>query len=173
MPYHKLERAIQFALDAHRGRYRSGPKSLPYILHPLDVLHKARHLGGITEEDALCAAVLHDVLEDTEITADQMEAEFGQRTTFLVLQLTRGGGTLSKEDYSQMLMGEIRKMDPAAQIIKMADRLSNLWESARTRPPDRTRTYALEARQMLEIIPRERAPELWEALSRSIDAATR
>ncbi|MEZ0326614.1 MAG: HD domain-containing protein [Fimbriimonas sp.] len=164
MPKTKLEEAIQFALDAHEGHLRKGDHPLPYFVHLIDVLHKVRLIGGVMDEDALCAAVLHDTLEDTDVTPEQLEERFGPKVRLLVVQLTRRTSKQSEDHYSAMLLEDIAHMHPDAQRIKLADRLANLWESSRTRPQERTRKYAEEALKMLEIIPKDTAPTLWAAV---------
>ena len=77
----KLEKAITFAIQAHHGMIRKKDK-LPYILHPLEVV---TILGGMTnDEDILSAAVLHDTVEDTDTTFEQIEELFGHRVKELV-----------------------------------------------------------------------------------------
>jgi (p)ppGpp synthase/HD superfamily hydrolase len=163
MSFPKLEKAIEFASRAHRGHYRKGVSGLPYIVHPMDVLFKVRHLGGITDEDVLAAAVLHDVVEDTGMPLSEIETAFGNRVSCLVGQLTRRFDK-NEDLYSEMMLDDIRSMDSDAQVIKLCDRLDNLWEMERTLSKDRTHAYAREALKMLDIIPRERAPELWDKL---------
>ncbi len=164
MPKTKLEEAIQFALNAHEGHQRSGEDPLPYFVHLIDVLHKVRLIGGVIDEDALCAAVLHDTLEDTQTEPKELEESFGPKVRLLVEQLTRRTSTTGDDHYSTMLLEDIANMHPDAMRIKLADRLANLWESSRTRPEQRTRKYAEEAQKMLQIIPRATAPNLWAAV---------
>jgi (p)ppGpp synthase/HD superfamily hydrolase len=152
----KLERAILLAVEAHSGHWRKGPSPLPYIAHPIEVLAKVRHWAGVTDEDVLAAAVLHDTVEDTDVTLQQLQEAFGPRVARIVGELTR--------ENQANLLDEIAHMSPESQTIKLADRHSNLWESERTREPDRVRAYAAEAVRMLAIIPRELAPELWDSL---------
>jgi guanosine-3',5'-bis(diphosphate) 3'-pyrophosphohydrolase len=165
MPKSKLEAAILFALNAHEGHLRKGEHPLPYFVHLIDVLHKVRLIGNVTDEDVLCAAVLHDTLEDTPTTPYQLEESFGPRVRLLVEQLTRRTSSESDDHYSQLLLEDIANMHPDAHRIKLADRLANLWESSRTRPDERTRRYAEEAVLMLGIIPRETSPNLWDAVN--------
>ena len=77
----KLEKAITFAIQAHHGMRRK-KENVPYILHPLEVV---TILAGMTDdEDVLSAAVLHDIVEDTNISLDEIEADFGPRVRELV-----------------------------------------------------------------------------------------
>lgn len=77
-----IEKAIQFAVLAHSGTKRKG-KARPYILHPVEVM---TIVAGLTEdEEVMSAAVLHDVVEDTDIGPDVIRKEFGERVTQLVM----------------------------------------------------------------------------------------
>ncbi len=77
----KLEKAISFAMNAHHGMRRK-KENLPYIIHPLEVV---TILAGMTDdEDVLCAAVLHDTVEDTNTTLADIEEKFGPRVRELV-----------------------------------------------------------------------------------------
>ena len=78
----KLRKAIEFAMDAHADATRKG-KSRPYILHPLEAMNIA---AGLTEnEDVLTAAVLHDVVEDTDVKEAEIREAFGDRVADLVM----------------------------------------------------------------------------------------
>ena len=77
----KLDHAIKFATDAHAGQKRKMTNT-PYILHPLEA---AAIVASITtDEDVICAAVLHDTVEDTDVKAETIRSEFGDRVAELV-----------------------------------------------------------------------------------------
>ena len=77
----KVTKAIEFAAKAHDGMERKKDKT-PYILHPVEA---AVIVGSMTEDsDVICAAVLHDVVEDTPITIEEIEENFGKRVRALV-----------------------------------------------------------------------------------------
>ena len=77
----KVTKAIEFAAEAHDGMVRKKDKT-PYILHPLEA---AVIVGSMTDDrDVISAAVLHDVVEDTEITIEEIEEKFGSRVRALV-----------------------------------------------------------------------------------------
>jgi (p)ppGpp synthase/HD superfamily hydrolase len=73
--------ALAFATEAHTGQFRKGT-SIPYIAHPLSVAALVLTDGG--NEDAAVAALLHDVLEDTDVTAEELEKRFGERVARIV-----------------------------------------------------------------------------------------
>ncbi len=171
-----LTHAIDFAVAAHRGQYRDGDHPLPYITHPLDVLANLRYTGAVTDSDMLCTAVLHDVVEECGVSFDELELKFGARVRELVQELTRyepnesERAGLTKDEIwelrSELLLKEISEMSPTAQAIKLADRLSNLSESKRTKLGKKFERYNLQTAKVLKIIPRKVNPGLWDALKK-------
>ena len=125
----KLDNAIKFAIDAHRGQVRKITFN-PYILHPLEAVAIA---GTLTkDEDILCAAVLHDVVEDTNETLDAIRVMFGDRVAELVSAETEDKHRelppeqtwkLRKEESLKHLR---ESTDIGVKIIWMADKLSNM-----------------------------------------------
>lgn len=158
----KVDRAILFATQAHAGQFRDGDDALPYIVHPVEVLMNLRVIGEVTDPKHLAAAVLHDVLEETTASPEDIEKLFGKTVLKLVREVTRQEPTteeiaeLSNDEIwslrSQMLLNEIRGMGKKAQAIKLADRLSNLCEAARTRKGKRLRRYLTQTEELLQII---------------------
>lgn len=109
-----LERAITIALEAHRGQ--TDRYGRPYILHPLYVMQQ------MDSETEMVAAVLHDVIEDSEVTLDDLRAE-GFSTTVLtaVALLTHDKQRTTYEDYVLAI-----KPNPLARKIKLADLQHNM-----------------------------------------------
>jgi len=171
----KVDRAILFAAQAHAGQFRDGEDALPYIVHPIEVLTNLRVIGEVTDPKHLAAAVLHDVLEETSASESEMEKLFGKSVLKLVREVTRVEPTseqiagLSKDEIwslrSGMLLSEIAVMGKKAQAIKLADRLSNLSEAARTRKGKRLQRYLAQTHEMLALIPRAVNPALHDRLS--------
>lgn len=172
----RLQNAIAWATQLHHGQWRDGEFPLPYITHPLDVLSKTRHIAGATDEDMLCAAVLHDTIEECGTNSRVIAKKFGKATAGLVQQLTRTEPTpdqiqgLEKDEIwklrSEYLLKDIQtQMSPEAHLIKLADRLSNLEEAQRTRTGKKRTRYLAQTRLIMEIIPRKVSPALWDAIS--------
>lgn len=120
-----LRRAYLLAEAAHRGQIRKSGE--PYITHPLAVTLILAELGA--ETTTLTASLLHDTVEDTEVTLDQVRADFGDEVTHLVDGVTK----LEKVDYGAAAEPEtFRKMlvatgsDVRVMSIKLADRLHNM-----------------------------------------------
>jgi len=172
--YRKLDKAIQLAAKWHSGEERDGENPLPYITHPIEVLVNLRYVGGVTDEDLLCAAALHDVLEETDTTADEIERAVGPRARALVEELTRYEPSekeregLSREEIWQLranlLLEEISRMSADAQQVKLADRLSNVREGKRTKLGEKLNRYLVHTYQVLQTVPREVNPALWDAI---------
>lgn len=123
-----LDKATIFATNAHSGAFRKGTK-IPYIVHPLEAAAIAASMT--IDEEVIAAAVLHDVVEDTPTTKEQLEVEFGKRVTELVCADSEN----KREDRPAAETWEIRKQEtlnhiPNAskdeQIVILADKLSNL-----------------------------------------------
>lgn len=123
-----IERAYRFAKKAHHGiRRRSGE---PYILHPIAVARIASREMGLGST-SICAALLHDVVEDTEYTVDDIEQQFGPKIAQLVAGLTKISGGIfgdkasaQAENFRKLLL--TMSEDIRVVLIKMADRLHNM-----------------------------------------------
>ena len=120
-----LTDAIRCAVAAHEGQKRKG-SGLPYVVHPLEVMQiLLRH--GVEDEETLVAAVLHDAVEDTEVTIEQVREQFGERVAAIVAAVTKPEEG-SKAERKRIAGELLRAGPPAARIVKMADRLSNLHD---------------------------------------------
>ena len=123
-----IERAYRFAKEAHKGvRRRSGE---PYILHPIAVAKIASREIGLGST-SICAALLHDVVEDTEYTVEDIEQHFGPKIAQLVEGLTKISGGIfgdkasaQAENFRKLLL--TMSEDIRVVLIKMADRLHNM-----------------------------------------------
>jgi len=109
----KLQKAIEFAKEKHKGQKRIFG-STPYIKHPYAVMNLVRRITK--DEDVLCAAVLHDVIEDCGVKPEELQKLFGKRVTKIVKELSNNYTPYDK----------IRSKE--ALIIKMADSLHNTME---------------------------------------------
>ena len=89
--------ALRFAADKHISQRRKGCDSVPYINHPIKVVQFLFQTGNETDPELLAAAVLHDVIEDTSATEQDLREAFGDRITNLVVEVT-DDMTLSYED---------------------------------------------------------------------------
>ncbi|MFJ8691876.1 RelA/SpoT family protein [Streptomyces roseolilacinus] len=133
-----LRRAYELAESSHRGQFRKSGE--PYITHPLAVTLILAELGA--ETTTLTASLLHDTVEDTELTLDQVREQFGDEVAYLVDGVTK----LEKVDYGAAAEPEtFRKMlvatgnDVRVMSIKLADRLHNMRTLGVMRPEKQAR----------------------------------
>lgn len=178
----KLAKAIKFAQKAHKHQWRDGEPALPYITHPVDVVNKLAYVGRVVDEELLCVGALHDLLEETDIELGTIEEKFGSRIASLVKELTREepseklSQTLSEEARyelrNKLLLADVKKMGSEAQVVKLADRLSNLAAAEVTREGLKLERYRTQSREILMLIPRERNGSLWDAIDRILQSSS-
>ena len=128
-----LDRAIIFAVKAHAGTERRG-KGFPYIVHPMEAMEI---VATITPDlELLAAAALHDTVEDTDVTVEQICQEFGERVASLVAaesDVVMEG--ISEEDSwharKQAAIDRLAKAPHDAKIVALGDKLSNMRAIAR------------------------------------------
>ena len=125
----QFDEAIKFAVDAHSGMQRRR-ESTPYILHPLE----AATIAGTMTSDAqvLAAAVLHDTVEDTDVTIEDIEERFGPRVAMLVSSETENKrpGIPPRESWRIRKEESLRDLaeaaDPGVAVLWLSDKLSNM-----------------------------------------------
>lgn len=125
-----LAEAIAYAAHKHAGQTRMD--GTPYIYHPLGVAAMVKNAGHSLATQTV--AVLHDTLEDTDATEEELRASFGERIADAVCLLTRRAGIEETIYVDRILTDEI------AAVVKNADKIYNLWESAYFGTPDMPRT---------------------------------
>ena len=120
-----LLRAASFAATKHRRQRRKDPEASPYINHPLAVAQLLATVGGVTDVVLLQAALLHDTIEDTETTAEELEREFGAEVRVLVEEVT-DDMSLPRAERKRRQIERAPHVSPRAQQLKIADHASNL-----------------------------------------------
>lgn len=128
-----LDRAIVFAVRAHAGTERRG-KGYPYIVHPLEAVEIVATMTA--DQDLLAAAALHDTVEDTGVTVEQIRAEFGDRVASLVAEESdvMPEGLTEEESWHGRKQAAIDRLSRAAhdaKIVALGDKLSNMRAIAR------------------------------------------
>jgi myo-inositol-1(or 4)-monophosphatase len=128
-----LDRAIIFAVKAHAGTERRG-KGFPYIVHPMEAMEIVATITP--DQELLAAAALHDVVEDTEISADEIRREFGDRIAALVVAESDvfEDGVSEEDSWHARKKAAIDRLARApyeAKIVAMGDKLSNMRAIAR------------------------------------------
>ena len=140
----KITQAYKVAEKAHEGQLRTSGD--PYITHPLAVASIL--LDYCMDTDTICAALLHDTVEDTDVTLDELRKKFGEDVALMVDGVTKIGlvPLVSKEEQQAENIRKIlmaMSKDIRVIIIKLADRLHNMRTLA-ARPPDKQRKTSLE-----------------------------
>ena len=136
MPEHAtlLLKAVQFAALKHRDQRRKGKIASPYINHPIAVAHLLAQVGGVRDIVTLVGAVLHDTIEDTETTPDEIEAEFGPDVRELVAEVT-DDKSLPKDVRKQLQIDHAPHRSDRAKAIKLGDKICNVLDITSS-PPD-------------------------------------
>ena len=128
-----LDRAIVFAVHAHSGTERRG-KGYPYIVHPLEAVEIVATMTA--DQELLAAAALHDTVEDTEVTVEQIRTEFGDRVADLVAaESDEMPAGVSEEDSwhsrKKAAIDRLAKASRETKIVALGDKLSNMRAIAR------------------------------------------
>jgi guanosine-3',5'-bis(diphosphate) 3'-pyrophosphohydrolase len=150
-PLARFAEAAAFAADAHRAQTRKGAAAEPYVNHVLEVA--ARLTAARPEDEALAVAgLLHDVVEDCEVTQEAVEARFGAVVAGIVAEVT-DDKSLPKAERKRRQVETAPRLTPSARRLKLADKASNLTALAESPPPwplERRRAYLDWAREVAE-----------------------
>lgn len=148
-----LMRALAFTADRHRGQRRKNVAQHPYINHPIALANILVNEGGITDIEVLCAALLHDVIEDCGVTEEEVAAEFGVGIAGLVVEVTDDKG-LPKDERKRRQVEKAPTLSRGAALIKLADKIANLRDILDTPPadwdPGRKRQYFDWAKEVIQ-----------------------
>ena len=148
-----LVEAVAFAADKHRDQRRKDIAASPYINHPIALANVLANEGGITNLTALCAAVLHDTVEDTNTTEQELAERFGNDIASVVMEVT-DDKSLDKARRKELQIEHAPHMSYAARLVKLADKISNLRDILASPPADwsteRKQAYFDWAAQVVE-----------------------
>lgn len=125
--------AATFAADKHRQQRRKDVDASPYINHPLDLADILAREGGVEDAKVIAAALLHDTVEDTETTIEELEDRFGKRVAAIVAEVTDDQSLPSAERKRIQVM-KASSNSPGAKLVKLADKISNVRDLV-TAPP--------------------------------------
>ena len=131
----EFRRATGFAGWKHEGQFRKGEGETPYIHHPIEVAAILAEIGDISDVDVLQAAVLHDTIEDTDTTSDELQSLFGTRVRDIVLDVT-DDKDLPRHERKALQVEHARNLTKGAQVLKLADKISNIHDVAFSKPVD-------------------------------------
>lgn len=118
-------KALAFAADKHRGQKRKGVDASPYINHPIALADVLVNEGGVNDLTVLCAAVLHDTVEDTQTTPQELAALFGEKVAGIVVEVT-DDKSLDKPVRKRLQIEHAPHLSQEARLVKLADKICNL-----------------------------------------------
>lgn len=128
-------RAASYAAYKHRNQRRKDADASPYINHPLALACVLATEGGITDATTICAALLHDTIEDTDTTADDLRQAFGAEVAAVVEQVT-DDKALPKAERKRLQVEHAASISDRAKRVKLADKICNLRDVAQTPPAE-------------------------------------
>jgi (p)ppGpp synthase/HD superfamily hydrolase len=128
-----LARAYHFAAERHIAQRRKGDAQEPYMNHLTEVAELAARATEGAQPEVVIAAVLHDTVEDTETTLDEIKALFGETVATLVAEVT-DDKALPKQTRKDLQVAHAPHASQGAQVIKLADKTSNLRSMASSPP---------------------------------------
>lgn len=149
----QVVKALAFAAAKHRDQRRKGPEASPYINHPIALADVLVNEGRVDDVDVLCAAVLHDTIEDTDTTVAELEAAFGARIRAIVEEVT-DDKTLPQSERKRLQVEHAPHLSREARLVKLADKICNLRDVASGPPAgwslERRREYFDWAKQVVD-----------------------
>jgi guanosine-3',5'-bis(diphosphate) 3'-pyrophosphohydrolase len=130
-----LIKAADFAADKHRKDKRKGVDASPYINHPIALARILCDEGDVTDIEVICAALLHDTVEDTATTFGELESEFGMAIRKIVEEVT-DDKSLEKLERKKLQVENAAKASNKARLVKLADKIANLRDLDNDPPAD-------------------------------------
>ncbi len=150
-----LLRTLAFAARKHRHQRRKDARGLPYINHPIALAHVLYAEGGVSDIQVLCAAILHDTLEDTSTTRSELAALFGDKIADIVFEVT-DDRRLPKRERKRLQIKHAGELSTEARLVKLADKICNLRDILASPPvgwsKSRKRDYFDWAKQVIDQI---------------------
>ena len=138
----RLLQAVSFAAEKHRLQRRKDRDASPYINHPIALASLLTTVGGVDDVVVLQAALLHDTVEDTDTSYEELTQHFGRRVADVVMEVT-DDKNLEKSRRKALQIEHAPHASREAALVKLADKICNLRDVVSS-PPDR---WALERRQ--------------------------
>ena len=130
-----LLKAAHFSAYKHRNQKRKDEEKTPYINHPIAVAKIISEIGNVEDPEVLAAALLHDTIEDTKTTPEELIENFGERVCNLVQEVT-DDKTLPKLERKQRQIDHAKEISKDAALIKLGDKISNVTDITNTPPTD-------------------------------------
>lgn len=126
-------KALHFAADKHRDQRRKDIEASPYINHPIEVAELLARVGSVNDSVTLQGAILHDTIEDTNTTPQELEAAFGADVRRVVEEVT-DDTSLPKADRKRLQIEMAPHISARARLIKLADKIANVRSVTQTPP---------------------------------------
>lgn len=139
----ELLKAASYAANKHAGQKRKGDSAAPYINHPLEVANLLANKGKIEDSDILIAAILHDTIEDTSATKEEISRIFGEKVCQYVLEVT-DDKNLGKAERKQKQIEHAPRLSFGAKQIKLGDKISNITDVMNDPPAGWSKQRRLE-----------------------------
>lgn len=140
--------ALRFAAAAHNAQKEPG-HDLPYLVHVVSVASEVIAVlpttAGIDTDLAVTCALLHDTVEDTQVTVDELRARFGAAVAAGVSALTKDATLPTKQEQMADSLRRIQQQPPEIAMVKLADRITNLSEPPHYWSKDKCAAYRVEA----------------------------
>jgi guanosine-3',5'-bis(diphosphate) 3'-pyrophosphohydrolase len=127
--------ASAFAADKHRDQRRKGAEASPYINHPIAAANLLANEADILDPITLAASLLHDTIEDTGTTMDEIVRSFGPEVAAVVAEVT-DDKSLPKQERKRLQVEHAGGLSARAKLVKLADKICNLRDLRRSPPAD-------------------------------------
>ena len=149
-----LIKALTFAASKHRNQRRKNVDASPYINHPISLVNILCNEAHVTDINLICSALLHDTVEDTQTTAEELAIEFGQDISKIVMEVTDDKTITVRGKRKQLQIEHAPHISERAKLLKLADKISNLRDLS-VDPPEtwslqRQREYFDWAKQVID-----------------------
>ena len=131
----QLITALAFAADKHKNQRRKDADASPYINHPIALANLLLNEAGVEDQRVLIAAVLHDTIEDTDTTEQELVKHFGKDVADIVLEVT-DDKTLPKAERKRLQIEHAAHISRRAKLVKLADKICNLRDITASPPAD-------------------------------------
>jgi GTP diphosphokinase / guanosine-3',5'-bis(diphosphate) 3'-diphosphatase len=147
--------ALAFAADKHRTQRRKDPEASPYINHPIALARVLSIEGRVRDPKVLAAAILHDTLEDTKTTYEELLERFGSAIAGIVREVT-DDKTLAAPERKRLQIEHAGELSSRARLVKLADKTANLRDLIANAPAEwslqRRRDYFDWAKKVIDRI---------------------
>lgn len=154
-PVQAILKAAGFAAHKHKNQRRKDAGASPYINHPLSLARILREEGGVDAAAVLVAALLHDTIEDTETSYEELRGQFGTEVAEIVAEVT-DTKWLKKTSRKRLQISKAARASNGAKLVKLADKISNLRDIIASPPSDwsleRKRQYFDWAKEVVDQI---------------------